>query len=309
MNHSIYKFLLYFNKNQYWRLIDAPEYVVSTKLGSFFNLSFRDRLHDSHYDLFDNLGYPIRKNKEGKMYYNYTTLCSYAFANWQAYLEEGDKKHLEPLLLVLDYLKRNHEVTNYNGMLFTTEGRTCAMSQGEALAVIARAYEFSKDKKLVNFAEKIVKPYAVLVPDRGVKGEFKEINASWYEEKTSIPYQHILNGMNYALMGLYDIIQVMPELKMAEDLWREGVASLKKALPLFDTGYWSNYWYDETGKPHYIASAMYHNLHICQLRHLYALTGVEEFKDYADKFESYQRSFFNRLRAGINLLAGKLRMR
>jgi hypothetical protein len=308
MNHKFYKFLLYFNQNQYWRQIEKPNYVVSSKLGSYFNMSLKDRLYDKHYDLFDEKGYPIRKGKNGNIIYNYTTLCSYALANWQVYLESGDEVYLKPTFLILDYLKKNHEVTDYGGILFTMEGRMCAMSQGEALAVVARAYEVTRDNVLISFAEKIIQPCDVFVPDRGVKGDFKEIEGVWFEESAKVPYQHILNGMNYALMGLYDIMQVMPELVKAEELWEEGIESLQKALPLFDTGRWSNYWFDETDKPHYIASAMYHNLHICQLKHFYTLTGVEEFKIYADKFENYQKSFLNRMNAGLKLVSGKFRM-
>lgn len=309
MNHNLYKLLLYFNKNQYWRRIEQPKFAITTQLGSYFNMSFKDRLYDNHYDLFDEKGYPIRKNKKGETVYNYTTLCSYALANWQEYLETGDKKFLNPLFLVVDYLKNNHETTDYGGVIFTMGGRTCAMSQGEALAVIARAYEVRPDKELIEFARKIIRPFEVFVPDRGVKGYFKEVDTIWYEENTTLPYKHILNGMNYALMGLYDIYQVLPELQEAKELWEKGIESLQKALPLFDTGKWSHYWWDESPTPHYIASAMYHNLHICQLRHLYSLSGIEQFKIYADKFESYQNSFLNRMNAGFKLVSGKFRMR
>lgn len=308
MNHNLYKFLLYFNQKQYWRLIENPKYVVPSKLGSFFNLSFKDRLYDNHYDLFDEKGYPIRIRNE-KIIYNYTTLCSYSFANWQEYLETGKEEYLQPTFLVLDYLKNNHEVTEYGGIIFTMEGRTCALTQGEALAVIARAYEVSQDENLVEFAKKAIKPFDVFVPERGVKGVFKETNGIWYEESTTLPYKHILNGMNFSLMGLLNILQVMPEITHAEELWNNGIAEVKKALPLYDTGKWSNYYIAESGEPNYIASAMYHNLHICQLRYLYTLTGMEEFKIYADKFESYEKSFINRMNAGFKLVTGKFRNR
>lgn len=309
MNHTFYKFLLYFNKTKYWKSIEIPNFVVPSKLGSFFNMSYKDRLYDNHYDLFDEKGYPIRKNKKGEIVYNYTTLSSYAFANWQEYLETGEVKHLEPLYLVLDYLKSNHEVTDYGGVLFTMEDRMCAMSQGLALGVVARVYELTKDESLKDFAHKIILPYDKFIQERGVKGDFKEVEGIWYEESAEIPYKHILNGMAYAMMGLYDIMLVMPELEKAKEMWDKGVKSLVNALPLFDTGRWSNYWYDETNSPHYIASAMYHNLHICQLNHLYDLTGIEEIGKYARVFEAYDKNILNRILAGAKLVSGKLRMR
>jgi len=63
MNHNLYKLLLYFSQNKYWRLIENPNYVVSSKLGSYFNISLKDRLDDNHYDLFDEKGIQSEKIK------------------------------------------------------------------------------------------------------------------------------------------------------------------------------------------------------------------------------------------------------
>jgi len=98
------KFLIYLNpKNVYWRRIANEDWKVYSKLGPFFNMHLKDRLIENHYDKFDTKGLPIRII-DGEKTYNYTTICSYALANWELYLETGEKKFTQPLWKALDFL-------------------------------------------------------------------------------------------------------------------------------------------------------------------------------------------------------------
>lgn len=306
--HKLNKLKIYFQQDQnYWRLSDPSNQVVDSKTGAFF-LNLIDRLEDKHYDKFDSDGFPIRQY-EGKVLYNYTTLCSYALAHWQVYLETGNKQYTEQVFKTVGFLKKHHEVTTYGGIVFPFKGKLSAMNQGEALSVVARAYEYSGDPSLITFANNILKAYNISVSDYGVLGQFNDMtDVYWYEERAEVPHKHILNGMIYAMIGLYEISIVMPELVVAKELYENGLKYLGKALPLFDNGYWSWYWVDES-KPNYTASVMYHNLHICQLKHLYKLSGSPELKHFADQFENYYSKPLNRIRSGINLAIGKWRMK
>lgn len=306
MLHKLKKLAIYFNATPYWRLASRDNLVVKTKCGPFL-LNLVDRLYDHHYDLFDKDGFPIRR-KNGQDIYGYTTICSYALAKWQLYLETGETQHATQLIKTVSFLKETATETHYGGLVFETyDKHLSAMNQGEALSVIARAYEFTNDEALKEFAKKVVMSYNVMVKDRGVKGQFGNSNIYWYEERAMLPYKHILNGMIYAVNGLRDIITVMPEIKEAGQYFNDGVNYIAEALPKFDTGSWSLYWYDET-HPHYPASMMYHNLHICQLTFLYNVTKQMEFKHYADKFAGYNRSVFKRINAGIALAVGKVKL-
>lgn len=306
MTHKYVKLFLYFNNKKYWRLSGDNSTDLKTISGKFF-LNLTDRLKDNHYDKFDDNGLPIRMIN-GKVTYNYTTICSYALAQWQLYIETNDKKYTKQLLNTIDYLIDNHKITDYNGIVFTLDGKLSAMNQGEALSVLARGYEISKNENYVEFAQKIIRPYAVSIEDYGVKGDFGILNDTyWYEEIAEIPYKHILNGMIYSLVGLWEINQIMPQISNAKELFEEGVNYVEKALPLFDTGKWSWYWIDEE-KPNYIASAMYHNLHICQLKYLYIITKNPIFDVYAKKFEVYSNKPILKILSGISLVTGKLKM-
>lgn len=307
MNHKFSKLALYFRNQKYWSLSNKDNCTIDTISGFFF-LNLKDRLYDNHYDSFDEIGLPIRVVK-GEKSYNYTTICSYALANWHLYLETGENKHTIALFQAIDFLFKNHTLTDYGGVVFPFKGKLSAMNQGEALSVLARGYELTNNEDYIEFAKKIIIPYEFSIKDYGVKGKFKELkNVYWYEEIAQIPHKHILNGMVYALNGLWEIYKVKPQLLNAKELFDQGINYIEKALPLFDTGKWSWYWIDEAN-PNYIASAMYHNLHCCQLRFLYSITGISTFKEYADKFENYDENHINKLLAGYSLLKGKIRMK
>ena len=46
-----------------------------------------------------------------------------------------------------------------------------------------------------------------------------------------------------------------------------------------------------------LASPFYHSLHITQLHVLHWLTGEQTFRRYAERWQAYRASNFNRLRA------------
>ncbi len=91
-------------------------------------------------------------------------------------------------------------------------------------------------------------------------------------------------------------------------LYDEGIDSLERSLHLFDHGSWSWYWWPEDGQ-RYIASMMYHNLHVVQLDALARSTGSARIAEAAALYRSYAASPGNRLRAGLGLVKGKPAMR
>jgi heparosan-N-sulfate-glucuronate 5-epimerase len=176
---------------------------------------------------------------------------------------------------------------------------------GEILSLLTRLYELEKDISLLKMGDGILHYFESSISDNGVIGYFSKTNSSWYEEYAFEPVKHVLNGMNYALIGLHDLAKIGGSEK-AKLHFENGIEWLKKALPEYDLGWWSNYFVAEGKLPNYIASAMYHNLHIEQLRYLCKITQSELIGEYCQKFESYPKSMTRRLYAGWCLFRDKL---
>jgi hypothetical protein len=122
--------------------------------------------------------------------------------------------------------------------------------------------------------------------------------STWIEEYIVDPATHILNGFIWALWGVYDYMLAFND-KEARKLFDQGVDTLKKNLPRYDTGFWSLYELSGT-KMRMLASPFYHRLHITQLKVMYKLTEEKIFQDYAFKWAGYSRSFLKRTYALIH---------
>lgn len=77
----------------------------------------------------------------------------------------------------------------------------------------------------------------------GILAKFMSSDLSWYEEYPTNPSSFTLNGFMYSLLGLYDVWTVLKQkenyqdsYKTSERLFSDGLLSLQKLLPLFDTG-------------------------------------------------------------------------
>ena len=162
-----------------------------------------------------------------------------------------------------------------------------SMAQGEGISMLVRAAIVTDDKRFADAADKakefMLKPIA-----EGGTTEYKGENVIFYED-TDNPV--ILNGWIFSLWGLYDYCKYTKD-EEANVILQKTLESLKKKLPDFDTKYWSKY---DDGKR--ICSPFYHKLHIAQLNTMHDLFGDHIYKDFADKWEKYQNSFWKRKRA------------
>jgi hypothetical protein len=178
------------------------------------------------------------------------------------------------------------------------------MVQGESLSVLCRVYELTRDPAVLDLAVACGRPFLKGLTAGGVASEI-EPNVVWYEEDTRPPVRHILNGMIYALWGLRDLAITThdPGIRRAFDLGAESVVS---AIGKFDAGWWT--WYDvpTVGRP-YISSAMYHDLHVCQVEILGEQLGSEPLLKRAAQWRQYRQLPINRARAALAMVGAKLR--
>ena len=308
MAEKLRKLAIYFRPTEaYWTATDeAEELAVSPGPTGRYPLNLIPRLQEGHYDRFDDEGIPIRLAENGGgSYYNYTTVCSYALANWETYLLGGETNNAKILVTTAEFLIRSAEAMPDGSLLLrdTRDDSLSSMFQGEAVSVLSRAWHYTKEDRFTDAIKGCILPFRRPLEDNGVLATVSANGATWYEERGELPVRHILNGMIYALWGLRDASLAIGD-PTAETLFRRGVDSVEQCLPLFDTGYWSRYWVPEDDLD-YIASMMYHNLHIVQLSALARQTGRDIFQQHADRYDRYAGKMTRRMRAGLTLALNK----
>lgn len=307
MKDSWRKLFIYFLPlATYWRL--APDKLISADGAGSYPTDLAQRLAEGHYDLFDREGLPLRRSKQGgQLFYNYTTVCSYALANWQRFLTTGDEAYADILLKAAQFITTNGQRKGEALLLLDRPGSSpSAMNQGEAISVLVRAWRYSGEAAYLQAAENCLIPYTRHIGEGGVAYPFMgNEQILWYEEYTALPVRHVLNGMIYALWGLRDLALAAAN-PLAKSLFKQGVAALETALPHYDNGYWTVYCVSAAAGRCHVASMMYHNLHVVQLTALGRQTNNAVLLAYADKFDRYGRGSLNRLRAAIGLVKAKL---
>lgn len=267
------------------------------------------RLEQGHFGAFDSVGLPRRRH--GKtLVYNYTTLAAFALANWSRWLESQEPEARDTFLSVAEFLQRT-AVQHDGAAVFKADlpgqgnvGPISAMVQGESLSVLCRVYELTHDPAILELALACGRPFLIELADGGVRGEIKP-GVPWYEEDTRRPVRHILNGMIYSLWGLRDLYTTTGERKFGMAFTR-GAESVVSAIGDFDTGWWT--WYDvpTIGRP-YIASAMYHDLHICQTEILAEQIRSSALVEQAATWRDYREAPWNRVLAAAAMAAAKVR--
>lgn len=312
MLENLRKMLIYFKKwDSYWQLTDENEKLkIDPGKPGRYPLDFKPRIREGHYPHFDENGIPMWHNADNTGYdYHYTTMFSYALGKSDSYLLTGNENDLRVLQAIADYIIYT-AIPESKGMLLRETdtkgahtGNLSAMTHGEAISVLCRTAEYIGDSQYLDIAIALLYPFERGIDDNGVLGEISSIGSNWYEEYVTRPLNHVLNGMVYSVWGLRDLHNATGN-KKAHNLFLNGTEYIEKAMPGFDSGYWSYYWIPESGK-NYTSSMMYHNLHICQLTALYKQTGIKTFKVYADKFISYTKSPVNRFKAAMDITLAK----
>ena len=165
-----------------------------------------------------------------------------------------------------------------------------AMAQGLAISSLMRVYSITDQAKYLETSCRALIPFHLPVEKGGVISY--EDSYIFYDEYPSKGKWHVLNGFIFALWGLCDLYRIADNHE-AEELFADGLKTLRHYLPKFDIGYWSLY---HIGKGlRNPATIPYHRLHINQMEAMYKLTGEELFRKYHNLWQKYNEKRFNAL--------------
>ena len=138
-----------------------------------------------------------------------------------------------------------------------------------------------------------MKPFSKLSKEGGVRAYFMN-EYPWYEEYPTTPASFVLNGFIYSLIGLFDVFSLSPSSEsqsLSKSLLDQGMRSLKKMLPLFDTGSGSVYdlRHFSLGIAPNIARWDYHSTHINQLLLLATIDPDPILSSVAERWIGYMQ--------------------
>ena len=109
----------------------------------------------------------------------------------------------------------------------------------------------------------------------------------------AVPPSFVLNGFIYSLIGLYDVMSLAPKDSVgdAQLLFDQGMQTLKKLLPLYDTGSGSVYdlRHFTLGLAPNIARWSYHSTHINQLHLLSTIDSDPILSSVAERWTGYMQ--------------------
>ncbi|WP_337864981.1 D-glucuronyl C5-epimerase family protein [Ignavibacterium sp.] len=305
LSHFVNKALVFLNpeKATYWHTITRC--AIDSKpnqLGRYY-LNFESKLN--YPEKMDSNGIPFWKTDNEPYFHHPIVIAQYALGIFEHLYQKNfsDKELEKKFLLQAEWLKNNF-VENDCGKIWNIyydiplygikKPWYSALAQGEAVSVLTRSYLLTKDESYLSLAEDAIEPFFIDVSKGGLLAYFNSLPI--YEEYPSkIKTVGVLNGFIFSLFGLYDL-QITIQSKKSTELFQQGIDSLKKLLPYYDTGYWARYYLFDYPKE-YVASFTYISIMYEQLKSLYYLTGEKIFLDYSLKWENYAHNRINKLRA------------
>lgn len=268
-----------------------------------YSLDLRGLLDSGHFELFDEGGVPYRWVDSVGPAYNYTTVASYAMANYQRLGDVSATAHREAFLTQAEFFVSSAEPHEVSGSVWRfryatesmAEGWISAMSQGQAMSVLSRAFWLSGESRFLAAAVAAWPVLRVPVKEGGLLVHFPESKDPCWEEYPTAQPSRVLNGWIHAIWGLADLLAVSDDPNVRA-LLEEGVESARRHVGDYDCGWWSTYDLSDSGPSRY-ASFEYHTTHIWQLTALAERTGIREFQALAERWQRYKSRPWCRARA------------
>ena len=257
---------------------DLGRHFCKTEIKGYYN-NMKEKVIFAHH-LVESTDMPLLNTESGRTFYFPVAIFQFSFGLLDLYYETGKEVYLHKFRQCADW-SLSHQLENGawdNFSYIYKDYPYGAMAQGEGASLLVRAYINFKDTRYLEAAKKAISFMLKDVKDGG---------CTLYEgnDLVLLEYQHlpiVLNGWIFSWWGIYDYYLATKDLdiKMAMD---SSLKTLVKYLPRFSNQYWSMY--DIDGK---ITSPFYHNLHIAQMKAMYALTNISEFDLFAKKWEKEQ---------------------
>ena len=251
----------------------------------------------------DQDGVPVSTLYDGRRIQLPILITHNALGHYDQWLVKEQDKDKQQFLALSNWLVKNQDENGGWDTWGIMKGQTLlkysAMTQGEALSVLSRAFKLTDDSRFKQTAEKAVNLFWVSVKDGGIT--YFENGKVFLEETPAQPRNTILNGWIFSLFCLYDFNLIFDDSRVT-DMFERSIRTLAQHLPEYDNGYWTYY----DSRKH-LASPHYHRLHINQVEALCLISDKPVFKEYHQRWINYQGKLTNRSRAFVLKALQKLK--
>jgi hypothetical protein len=216
------------------------ETVLYDSAGDYFGVGFIATPAN-----FDDSGVYRDYNRELSRYeYDPELISRYGLSRYNLYVETTDPRYLDDIRPQVDWLvtnidpitgtwvtPRGKEIGGTNG-LRVDDGWPSALSQGQCLSLLARAYLVFGDKEYQQTIELACAAYTLAISQGGLTREaFGHQYFETYPVDTPV-FQ--FKGYLASLIGLHDASR-LADSSTAEKLYTQGIQELEFYLPFFDT--------------------------------------------------------------------------
>lgn len=179
-----------------------------------------------------------------------------------------------------------------------------ALAQGQALSLLLRACAVAPHSAYVEACHRALPVFYQRVEAGGVVASFPD-GAMAFEEYPTREPSLVLNGMLFALLGLYEYAICFSEAR-AQACFEAGMLGVKKNLFRYDTGFWNLY---DLHRSRRLASPMYVDIHVRLLTALAEILHDGELARAAEKWRGYLQSAFCRAKFYGGKIIEKMRLR
>jgi heparosan-N-sulfate-glucuronate 5-epimerase len=236
-------------------------------------------------------GVPQVGYASGGVHDNPTTVAQYGLQQWSWWATSRQGGHLTAALTAADWLLRHQRPDGAwaYGFDFVSAGVPApapwisAMAQGQAISLLVRAHSATGDVRYLNAALLALGPFQRPVGQGGVVSDWEGV--PWFELYAVPNAQHVLNGFEYALLGLSDLA---PHSPVAATLFQQGVASLAARIARFDVPAQRGQLYAGAGAGRYLADPNYERAHVLLTQEIARRSGQPTIALYAARWAGYQ---------------------
>lgn len=218
---------------------------------------------------------------------NPVTICSFAFGFHQQYLQTGDETACQAFLNNVNWLYKNRDRNFYLHFDFDWHhfpdlrlpaGWISAMAQAGALGAMSMAYHLTEDPIYLHGANGFFSTLMINTDTYWCFGVDEE-NYYWLEEYPNEDFCHVLNGMLYALWGIWDYY-VISENPDALALFSASIRTIADHYPEWNISHKNHSLYCR----HQCAYEAYHKVQVGQLQKYYDFFKIPEFKEAIELF-------------------------